>query len=299
MNKKTRIGAFIFALILIISIPISASADTGPKPSVNLTFTGTEEVGEEFYVTLLSETKGQGPWCVSENGAIDEYYGIDTELWAKLSAVADKDDFYLLPYIQKCTDSFKWGYYPPSTFKVLIYSPEKDQFAISKIYERYAFDSYFTVDLSGFDSISFSAGQTPSAELTATKSYDRTGEVKGLIARMLITVFIEVLIALFFGYRGALTFLVLTVTNVITQLGLNLYLNYDIYLHGASLFYRLDNYLLIELLILVLEAAVYAFALPRTCKFTGRKRAVLYSAAANIISFALGIYLASVIPSLF
>lgn len=44
------------------------------------------------------------------------------------------------------TSEFKWTYYPPQRFKILVYFPETDSFAVSGIYERYAFDSYYKVD---------------------------------------------------------------------------------------------------------------------------------------------------------
>ena len=54
-----KIVSILFSLILIISLPVTAKADIGPKPSVRITFTGIE--GETYYGTLLSERRSTGP----------------------------------------------------------------------------------------------------------------------------------------------------------------------------------------------------------------------------------------------
>ena len=51
--------SLLFCMILIISLPVTAKADIGPKPSVRITFTGIE--GETYYGTLLSERRTTGP----------------------------------------------------------------------------------------------------------------------------------------------------------------------------------------------------------------------------------------------
>ena len=51
--------SLLICMILIISLPVTAKADIGPKPSVRITFTGIE--GETYYGTLLSERRSTGP----------------------------------------------------------------------------------------------------------------------------------------------------------------------------------------------------------------------------------------------
>jgi hypothetical protein len=282
-------------------IPISASADTGPKASVNITFESAEALGESFYVTLLAAEEGRGPWYMVEGASPSYEYGIDDEIFDKFKAFSEGDDFYLWPYIKECTESFVFGYYPPTTFKILVYSPESDKFAISNIYERYAFHSYYTVSLENFSEISVSshADLTEEKLLTAEKSYDHSNEIKGLIARLIITVAIEVFLAYLFGYKNASSISVILIANLLTQIFLNLYLNYDIYLHGNSFTYRLGGYLFIELVILVAEGALYAFTIAKQSEKPSKKRALIYAAVANALSFIIGIYLAVKIPTLF
>ena len=297
---KHLLSLILFTLILLI-IPISASADTGPKASVNITFENTDSAGEEFYVTLLAKEEGRGPWYMAENATPSFEYGIDEDIFNKFKAFAEADDFYLWPYIEECRDTFVFGYYPPATFKILVYSPETDKFAVSNIYERYAFHSYYTVSLEKFSEISVSTHDELTEEkmLTATESYDHTNEIKGLIARLIITIAIEVLLAYAFGYRTAPSVLIILAANALTQILLNLYLNYDIYLHGNSFTYRLGGYLFIELIILAAEGTLYAFTVSKLSESSSKKRALIYAAIANILSFIIGMYLAVKIPTLF
>ena len=46
--------SLLFCMILIISLPVTAKADIGPKPSVRITFTGIE--GETYYGTLSARS---------------------------------------------------------------------------------------------------------------------------------------------------------------------------------------------------------------------------------------------------
>ena len=56
--KGRRIAVFL-CLSLLLACSVTARADTGPKPSVRITFTGLE--GESYYGTLLSERSSTGP----------------------------------------------------------------------------------------------------------------------------------------------------------------------------------------------------------------------------------------------
>jgi hypothetical protein len=147
---KKRLWVLVFILVLLIpTLSVTASADTGPKPSVVVRFKGLEQ--ESYYVTLLSDKDSTGPW--SKNNEYKTYYG-DEKIWEKLNSYSDPDDFYFLGCFADCadTDTFKWTYYPPSTFKILIYFPDYDRFVVSAdTYERYAFDSYYTVDATNLD----------------------------------------------------------------------------------------------------------------------------------------------------
>ena len=55
-----KIIPLLSALLIMLSLLcVGASADMGPKPSVNVTFPGADG---NFYVTLLSKTNSTGPY---------------------------------------------------------------------------------------------------------------------------------------------------------------------------------------------------------------------------------------------
>ena len=198
------------------------------------------------------------------------------------------DGYYLLQEYWTCTgsDEFRWGYYPPSPFKILLYFPKSDSFVVSGIYERYAFDSYYAVDVS------------ESGVLTARKTYDYTWELISLAARIVITILVELLIAFLFGLRGKKQLQLLAVVNVVTQVVLNVLLNLVNYNKGhyAFVFY----YILWELLVFGLEAVIYSLVLKKS-EFgaVSKGKAVLYALVANGASFGIGMWIANLIPGIF
>lgn len=151
---------------------------------------------------MLSERSSTGPYSAVGSFEGDSRYAEDEEdyeIWSKFVNYEDKDGYFFLQFFRDCTETseFKWTYYPPQRFKILMYFPEYDSFTVSDVYERYAFDSYYKVDgnnielmpLSNFDG------------LKAVKNYAYTGEIISLIARIVGTIVIEVVVALLFGYR--------------------------------------------------------------------------------------------------
>lgn len=288
---KRKITALLICLIMIIAMPMNAFADTGPKPSVKIEFTGIE--GETYYGTLLSKHDSTGPasaWDgIAEHSRYeegDEGY----EIWKTFVEYEDSDGFYFLQEWWDCSESnrLNWNYYPPSPFKILLYFPESDSFFVSPIYERYAFDSYFTVDLSDFENNT----------VTAEKSYDFTWELVSLGTRIIITIVLELAIALLFGYREKKQLAFLSVTNIITQVTLNVLLNIINYNSGAFAF--VFYFVLFEIVVFAIEAIAYALLLG---KFSANEqkcgKAIGYAAVANIASCLVGILISHLIPGIF
>lgn len=281
-------------VLLMLSFPLTAHADIGPKPSVQVTFTGMDP-DALCYGTLLSERDSTGPsyvWDGEEASA--RYPDGEYEIWKAFVDYEDEDGFYFLQEFWNCTESGRlaWTYYPPRTFKILLYYPESGTFRVSPVYETYAFDSYYTVDLMDDAEVS--------PLLTAMESYDYTWELRSLTVRIVLTVILELAVALLFGYRemGALAFL--AVVNLMTQIVLNGALNIINYRSGPMAFTFF--YALMELGVFVLEAILYANLLYR---FSGQpkpesaNRAVGYAFTSNAASFAAGLWLAHIIPGIF
>ncbi|MBR2045507.1 MAG: hypothetical protein IJ958_05160 [Agathobacter sp.] len=280
----------VFMLFGFLLLPTTVYADIGPKPSVVVTFTGLED--ENYYVTLISQDDSTGPYSYG-----NPYYDWMGEEWVfnKFSEYKMPNGYYFLSYMEDCSDddTFEWGYYPPQEFRILIYFTDYDAFLeVDGDYERYAFDSYFTVDVTPP-----TASSTDSSG-TVEKSYDFTGETISFIVRIICTIAVEILIALLFLYRDKKSLVTITIINVITQIVLNVLLNIFNYQSGPWAF--IFHYVWMEIVIFAMEAFLYSKLLPRTNPQTERTyHPCWYAFVANIVSFILGMQIAKWIPGIF
>ncbi len=315
---KKRIFVFLACFIMIISfLPISASADMGPKPSVIISF---QHMGDELcYGTLLSESEHFGPYSVWD-GDEEHIYNEDLniDIWRKFAEYKDKDGFVFLQIGWEVSDTHEisWTYYPPSVFKILLYYPDTDTFVISDIYERYAFDSYYTVDMNGVDighaekdTSEYDSEKTENggamiqhnvnASIVATHSYDYEKEIESLIFRIIVTIIIEILLALIFGFKGKKELVLLIGVNSATQIILNVLLNIINYNSGE--YALIFSYILFEIIVFAIEAVIYSVFMRKMSDEPRRIRIyIIYALIANITSFILGMYIISfMVPIMF
>ena len=296
--KKTLI-ALLCLIIVIAAFPASASADVGPKPSIVIDFKGLE--GERYYVTLLSSAKSTGPFSAlsedTDNNLRYHQGDEDYDIFQKFVQYQDENGFNFLQYFEDCsqTQRFSWTYYPPNEFKILFYFPDLDRFVVSdQSFERYAFNSYFTADASNLD---LSSGAQIAADLRVIESYDYSAQILSLLARIVLTIAVELGIALLFGFREKKQFRFIVIVNVITQIALNVTLNvvnYHLGLFGFLIFY-----VLLELAVFLIEGIFYAIFLKKLSeKKVASWKPWIYALAANAVSFALGLLLAFWIPGI-
>ena len=122
--------------------------------------------------------------------------------------------------------------------------------------------------------------------------------ILSLVARILITIAIEMGIALLFGFRGKKALLLLVIVNTVTQIILNVLLNIINFRSGSWAF--IAWYIMLELAIFAIEAALYTAFMK---KLTGKEKPVLfygaYSLVANGISFGAGLIIANILPGIF
>lgn len=278
----------------------------GPKPSVNITFEG---LGDALcYATLLSSVESTGPasaWNGKEEDAQHNEnsegnyswldYGYD--VWKAFVDYAEQDNFYFLQKVWQVNETKElcWGYYPPDEFKILLYFPETREYAISDVHERYAFDSYFTVNMdvnksdNGILQVSMDIQKAHSDHLRK--------EIMPLIARIVLTIVIEMAIALMFGYWEKKQLLLLAGVNTVTQIILNVLLNLGLN-SGVGDYILL--YFLFEILVVIIEAILLVVFLNKlSMKPKKRWLMVVYAILANVASFYSGIYLADILPELF
>ena len=299
--KKRLLSALFCLCFLLAALPGPAYGDIGPKPSVVVSFEGL--AGETYYATLLSQTSSTGPYSAAKSGGSARYYDEDQEAQKahlKFLDYQDRDGFYYLQFLTDCskTQELKWTYYPPQEFKILLYFLEYDSFAVSaEGYSRYAFDSYYKVDVSE-KSVS---EITKEAVISAQKNYDYTAETLNLLARILLTVLAETALALPFGYSGKKQLKFIAAVNIGTQGLLNLALNVINYSRGPWAFKL--YYVLLELLVLAIEGALYRERLEgygdKPSSAAGKGPVTRYALLANLASFFLGLILAEKLPGLF
>lgn len=294
--KKICLGFLSFVFIFLLGLqlaPITASADTAPKPSVNVKVVGIAE--KECYATLLSSREACGPYQVWREG-LDPYYkdSVPEEIFMKFVEYKDADGYYFLQPTWKIKngDTLTWGYYPPDPFKLLLYFPQSGTFVASGVYERYAFDSYFEADVTD-------AGFTQNVvtlQKTALKEHNLWKEALGLVARIFITLGLEIGLAFAFKIRKKNPLLLIVGVNVATQLLLNTLLNLLVYFNGYVFIF---TYALLEFCIFIAEALVYFFLMGKM----GDKRRgwifVLYALSANLLSLGMGLLLSPIYPPFF
>ncbi len=291
---KKKIFALVLSFIFVFSLlSIDTGADLGPKDSVTVTF--LNKGNEKCYATLLSETEYFGPYSVWDGNEEHIYnYNLDIDIWRKFAEYKDPDNFL---FMQQCwditnTDTLRWGYYPPFVFKILLYYPETDTFVTSGILEHYAFDSYYSVDMSDID------GSSADRLLMPYRSYDYSMELLSLFARILLTVLIEIGIALLFGIKKKKELLLVIGVNTVTQIILNVLLNIVNYESGQLAFSLM--YIQLEILVFVIEAVLFGIFMNRLSE---KKRKtytyILYALVSNLVSFISGMLIAQIIPGIF
>ena len=297
---KRRLITFLACVVLLAAVlPVTASADVGPKPSVVIDFSGLS--GRTYYVTLLSSTSTTGPFSapsIEKSRLYDEEHA-DYPIYLKFLEYRDEDGYYFLQYFENCSEThqFRWTYYPPSNFKILIYFPDGDFYAVSaETYDRYAFHSYFSVTLAEPDLSKPARGDA--ITFSAVKSYDYGGEIAPFAARAALTIAVELLIALLFAFRQKKQLILIAAVNLVTQAGLNAALFYADYKYGGLAFAL--AFCLLELLVFIVEAVLYALFLQKISRAPVPKwKAVVYALAANAASVLLGLGLSRIIPSFF
>lgn len=279
-KKRACIAVFVVVLLFVCFVPTVAFADFGPKECVKITF---QNVGDEvFYCTLLSP-KGYGPHWPWDGDEI--YSDIPNNVFMAFVNYNDSDGYLFLQYGKQCnqTQTFTWGYYPPDTFKILLYYPETDVFVTSEVYKSYAFSSYYVVDLSAVEN----------GVLTATKNYNYFGEIAALLLRVIITVALELGVAWLFRLRDKKTVLCLLITNCVTQVVLNVILNLFNYFYGWLSMILV--YFMAEFFVFAIEALTYSIAFKKVSQpFVPVWKSILYAFVANFVSFAVGVVLAMV-----
>lgn len=280
-----RIAAIIACALMLALLPTAALADMGPKPSVRIGIEGLDP-DEPCWGTLLSEEASTGPSRAydGENARVGE---AGEDVWRAFVDYEDPDGYYFLQELWPCSEDGQlwWTYYPPEEFKLLLYFPETGEFVSSGKCSAYAFTSWFDARLSD-------------GELALSKSYDYSGAIVNFAVRCALTVALECAAAYFlFRLRTPGRLKAVAAVNVITQLALNLVVNIIAYLAGS--FMIAFRFFLLECLVFAAEGALYDMFFRRAGEPVPVKRCWALSLVGNLMSYALGLWLAYAVPGLF
>lgn len=276
---KKLVFGIMCVFMVMMAFPISARADMGPKPHIKIKINNFEM--ETCYATLYAEKGGPSPVSYGDWNDIPE------DIKKAFSEYSDSEECRFVEdvwMIDSSDNVLNCEYMPPSSFKLVVYLPETDIFLESDIYERYAFESDYEVDIQQ---------QDENGKLILKRaSYDYLGKTLSVLLRLILTLLIEISIAVDFGIKGKKSLLVLIATNVITQIYLNARIGIVEYESGLGLGFFL-LYIVLEIEIIIIEAIVYSIALKRTNEKTITSgEAAMYSLLANNASLFAGVILA-------
>ncbi len=290
--------------LLFLALPTKTRADSSPKPSLKINF---ENVGKApCYAAVLMKNDWRGDVIEAEGGAPTPEKPVEekerTRARELIEAYVDEDGFEFNGTVYRLNGGryINISSFAPREFKVIVCFPKSETVAVTEKLSRYAFDSYYTVCLEEgvIDSADADIGESVLGVARAFRSYDLSHELEGLYFRVVMTVFIEVAVAVFFGFRsvGELSFLALV--NIITQIILNILLSFFSFSLGRA--NVLGIYSVCELTVLLLEGVVFGLVLRKMGR--GERsvaRCLVYTAVANASSFVLGLCMAEVLPSMF
>lgn len=288
-NLNRIITMCLIAIMVVVTFPISVKADVGPKPSLDIQIKGVDD--REFYYTVLSSDDKPDP--------IMEWYepsGEEIKINEIFSKYQDSDDFYFpnrSGVIGKSEEKNIYWMYPPEKYKVILYFPDEKVFVESNTCSSYAFESYFVMDLSEVsEKLDKDKGLNDQVySVIMQKNYDYTGEIESFGIRILLTLLIELIIALIFKYWEKKQLLVIMLTNVLTQLILNISINIYVYYNGFDIG-SLIILFLGEIGVLIIESVIFCLLLNKVAvKKIGKKWAILralgYAIIANAATYAV------------
>lgn len=274
MKKGYILSFIIFALALFQ--PVQTYADMGPKPCIYVTF---ENIGDRTVYASFYALEG-GPSPVSYGNWEQVPENIRNIFWdySETDGARFVEDIWIINKEKPVLDC---GYMPPRKYKLVVYIPEEDKILESGFYTRQKFEEKYQVDIK----------QADGTLLLVAEPYDWAGEVLPTAFRVALTILIEIAIAFLFKIKGKKTICVLIITNVVTQLFLNISLSVAEYRHGGGL-YSAFLYFIIEIIILIVEALVYTVALKKTNEPPVKPmKAVAYAFVANFVTFLAGLFI--------
>lgn len=292
-----KILKHIVLTILIVSIAmlsvVTVSADFGPKPIAYVEIKGVEEpyyfdliVYQNYDVQVLTDTEVESQ--------IDGYYYRD-DYPSILNGYQDDDGFAAyslytdMPHTIRLTNNsniFQIGYFrPPTEFKIVIVT-ESNNILVSEVVHRTFFYAFFVFDLTNDTVIETELNSNDVAYIgvgNTSQSFPIWNILFYVLLGLVITLFIEVGLLYLIRYRDKNTFKIVIITNIVTQVLLNVFLWIGFYV-----WYGIFGYIFIliigEIIVFVVEIIIYNKFFKERQSF----KPVPYAILANFLSFLAG-----------
>ena len=274
-NIKRLLIIMFFSLFLLVNVsfniePDHRRYDFGPKPASYVTITGIE--GE--YVVAFAATIAPPNSYDYDSLIKDEDCSI---LYNPICSYKDDEGYRWVSHYLVATGEKQigLGYYCPNEFKIIVYK-NNELYAATNVLKRYAYTAYYKLDFSNYE-------QGNTSTIKIIKNYDYLGELGGFLLRVIATLLIEIALFYVFKLYNKRNLIVVGITNLVTQLGLNIAVNIVEYKSGW-----LSAMLLLftlEAIILLVECIVYQILL----KDKKRWIILVYSILANALSFGVGL----------
>ena len=265
-----RIQRLLLCVLLCLAVlPVSASADTGPKPAVTITVVNAP--AGDYYLDLLIQDPGDYPNIDPEDYDPTQLDGLrswEGEGW--WPALLEGTDVPLFGDLTPGEDgTHRFTYHGlPRTFRIAVSSAQGAQ-ATESSFTRTVFYTHLTYNW---------------ATNTITKATSTVGfYLTQFLSTLIPTLLVEGALLWLFGFRSRQDWLVFALVNLATQLGLHAALGSTMMATGGHYFYYL-MILPLEAIVLVVEIVAYRILLQEHS--TGRR--VGYAVCANAASYAVG-----------
>ena len=259
---------FLVTLIIVLLFSVNVvHADMGPKPSVDVYFKGLNETA---YAALLGEGDGYGPWQT-----VEEPHGADEESRAAEMAFMNVQYFSYhywgnFTKLEGKNNGLHWGYFAPESFIIALYFPSTGKVMISEPQSRRYFEQHYICNVT-------------ENGLEVREDNNIPLRILMIAVRVLITIVVEVLLGMLFGFRSKKQIGLIVKTNLFTQAIVNIV--FSVLELSGGLMFALIIYIPLEFIIFLIEGIIYHKRLdPKWYKTW------IYSLFANGITTYIGIF---------
>ncbi len=272
MKRVIRI-IFTIALLMIL-MENTVSADMGNKPSIDLTITNLNT--NNYLVDLLVEVEN-----------VDEYYEHDASQYNG-TGLSEEDVFFLqkVNFNNWISCGTRWGHFlvfancagnsghkhhfgyfgTPDIYKIYIYNKDTGEEKVSDVIKKIDYNSYVTIDYETMNVVNNISG-----------TFRTLKTLLPALIPVITTIIVEIIILLFFRLENKKNIKIVFITNLISNLALQLLLMEIGNVDSQLIF------LIVEILILVVESLVYY----KTLETDNKRKTITYAIVANLISAVL------------